>query len=191
MKVCGSIRLVKVRIIFFTIFFLLIAVNITISYFLFSKNHPVILSPLSEKANARTLGVITTPTPTPTPTITPSHTPTPIPPTPTETPTPTPIPIIIAPANLDELFTKYSSEYSVDKELMKRIAHCESGLNPAAANNLYAGLYQFSESLWTSTRTLMGQNSDPGLRFNAEEAIRTAAFMISQNHLGIWPNCNK
>jgi len=94
-------------------------------------------------------------------------------------------------ANLDELFTKYSSEYSVDKELMKRIAYCESRLNPAAATSQYAGLYQFSESLWIQTRTLMGLNSDVNLRLNAEESIRTAAFMISQNHLYIWPNCNK
>ena len=188
---CDSIKLVKLRIIFFTVFFLLVAGNITISYFLFDKNKTVILSPLSDKASAKILGVISTPTPTPTPTNTPSPTATPIPPTPTETPTPTPIPVVMAPANLEELFTKYSSEYSVDKELMKRIAYCESGLNPDTATNLYAGLYQFSESLWVSTRTLMGENSDPNLRFNAEESIRTAAFMISQNHLGIWPNCNK
>ena len=152
-----------------------------------SKNHTVIVSPLANKVYAKTLVVISTPTPTDIP----SPTPTPIPPTPTITPTPTPIPIIIGPANLEELFTKYSSEYSVDKELMKRIAHCESRLNPQASTSLYAGLYQFSQSLWIQTRTLMGQNSDPNLRFNAEEAIRTAAFMISQNHLYIWPNCNK
>lgn len=143
------------------------------------------MSPLPNKTYVKTLGIISTPTPTDTP----SPTATPISPTPTQTPTPTPI--IIASASLDELFAKYSSEYGVDKELMKRIAYCESGLNPAAATNLYAGLYQFSESLWISTRTLMGQNNDPNLRFNAEESIRTAAFMISQGHLNIWPNCNK
>lgn len=151
------------------------------------------MSPLSENTNAKTLGVVSTPnpTPTPSPSNTPTPTLTPIPPTPTETPTLTTVPIINAPAGLEELFTKYSSEYSVDKELLKRIAHCESGLNPGAATSLYGGLYQFSESLWVSTRTLMGQSSDPSLRFSAEESIRTAAFMISQNHLGIWPNCSK
>jgi hypothetical protein len=74
---------------------------------------------------------------------------------------------------------------------MKRIAYCESTLNTLATTSQYAGLYQFSESLWISTRALMGQNSDPNLRYNAEEAIQTAAFMISQGHLAIWPNCNK
>lgn len=165
---------------------------------MFAKNRTAILNPLSKNSSAKTLGAISTPTLTPGPTNTPSPTETPIPPTPTpiqsgptEIPTPTPIPIIVAPANLDELFTKYSSVYSVDKELLKRIAHCESGLNPGAATSLYGGLYQFSESLWISTRTLMGHDSDPNHRFSAEESIRTAAFMISQNHLAIWPNCNK
>ena len=131
------------------------------------------MSPLTKRAYAKTLGVIVAQTPTAAPTS-----------------TPTPTPIIVS-TNLDDLFTKYSIEYSVDKELMKRIAYCESRLNPGAATSQYAGLYQFSESLWISTRTLMGKNSDPNLRFNAEEAIRTAAFMISQGHLSIWPNCNK
>ena len=173
----------KIKIIFFTFLFLSTACSIGLSYVLSSKNHTVILSPLPNKTYAKTLGVIATPTNTPSPT------PTPIPPT--STPTTMPTPIIITSTVLDELFTKYSSEYSVDKELMKRIAYCESGLNPNANTSQYAGLYQFSESLWISTRTLMRQNSDPNIRFNAEEAIRTAAFMISQNHLYIWPNCNK
>lgn len=190
-RLCGSIKHVKVRIAFLTAFFLLIAGSITISYFLFAKNHNAILNPLSKNSSAKILGAISTPAPTPTPTNTPFPTPTPIPPTPTATQTPTLTPIIIAPANLEELFAKYSNEYSIDKELMKRIAHCESGLNPAAATSLYGGLYQFSEFLWISTRTLTGHNSDPNIRFNAEESIRTAAFMISQNHLEIWPNCNR
>lgn len=174
----------KIKIVFFTYFFLTITSGIGIPYALSSKTQTVIFSPLPDKIHTKTLGATSMPTLT----ITPSPTPTPIPPTPTLTPTPPPV---IASAVLDELFTRYSNEYSIDKELMKRIAYCESRLNPAAATSPYAGLYQFSESLWIQTRTLMGQNSDPNLRFNAEEAIRTAAFMISQNHLYIWPNCNK
>ena len=129
-----------------------------------------------------------TPTITPTPTATPSPT---LTPTPTATPSPTLAPIIILPKDLDDLFTRYSNEYSVDKELLKRIANCESSLNPNVSTNLYAGLFQFAEPIWIQTRTLMGQNPDTNLRFNAEESIRTAAFMISQGHLGIWPNCGK
>lgn len=141
---------------------------------------------------------IPTPTTTPTPIPSPTSSPTPFPTsTPTQTPmplptlTPTPTTIIIAPQELEALFTRYASEYSVDKELLKRIANCESTLNPNASTKYYAGLFQFSESLWVQTRTLMGQNPDVNLRFNPEESIRTACFMVSQNRLGIWPNCAK
>lgn len=112
-------------------------------------------------------------------------------PAPTATPIPTLTPVIILSKDLDELFTKYSNEYSIDKELLKRIANCESSLNLDAGTGSYAGLFQFAEPIWIQTRTLMRQNPDINLRFNAEESIRTAAFMVSQGHLGIWPNCGK
>lgn len=130
----------------------------------------------------------------PTPTLTTTPSPTPIPTiafTPTPTSTPRPTPIIIAPSDLEQLFVKYSSEYSVAKDLLTRIAYCESRLNPNAVNRDYAGLFQFTQSLWTQTRQLMGQNPDINLRFNPEEAIRTAAFLVSQGHLSVWPNCGK
>jgi len=133
-------------------------------------------------AFAAILTLIPTSTLTPTPTVIP---------TPTAVPSPTSTPAIILPEDLDKLFTKYSDEYSVDKELLKRIANCESSLNPNASTSRYAGLFQFAEPIWIQTRTLMGQSPDVNLRFNAEESIRTAAFMISQGHLGIWPNCGK
>lgn len=156
-----------------------------------SRNAHVV-SPLPDSANASVLGEVsmstptTLPTATPIPTLAPTRKPTPRP-----TRKPNPTPIIVTSSELDGLFTKYSQEYSVDKELLKRIANCESGMNPNATNRNYVGLFQFSEGIWTSTRTLMGQNADINLRFNAEESIRTAAFMVSQNHLAIWPNCNK
>jgi len=132
------------------------------------------------------------------PTVLPSFTPAPIAtpsptlaPTSSVTPIPTLAPIIILPKDLDDLFTKYSDQYSVDKELLKRIADCESGLNPNTATNLYAGLFQFAEPIWIQTRTLLGLDPDVGLRFSPEEAVKTAAFMVSQGHLGIWPNCSK
>lgn len=171
----------QTKIISFALLLFLLASTAIISYTLSSKNRTKILSPLPEKTYAQVRE------PTITPTLTHTPTPTPVPPTPTRIPTP----VIVVSANLDDLFTKYSNEYSVDKELLKRIAKCESGLNPNSSTSRYAGLYQFSEGLWVSTRTLMGHNSDSNLRFSPQEAIRTAAFMISQNHLGIWPNCSK
>lgn len=139
-----------------------------------------------------------TPTPTATPTPTPSPTPTPTPsPTPTPEPTATPTPTPITPpaaqpngTDLDLWFTKYAEEYHIDRDLLHRIAACESGFNTNSNNHgLYVGIYQFSEETWVGTRTAMGQDTNPALRTNAEESIKTAAFKISQGGANSWPNC--
>lgn len=159
------------------IVFLFVCSSVPVYIAVASFSKPRIISPLPQKVY-----------PTPTPTNTP--TPTPIPPTPTETPTPTPAPVT-APEYLESLLLKYSNEYSIDSQLLKRIAKCESGFGTGASfnNGLYAGLFQFSEVLWRQTRTLIGLDPNPDLRYSGEESIRTAAFMLSQGHLGIWPNC--
>lgn len=71
------------------------------------------------------------------------------------------------------------------------MAVCESNLKPHAKNGDYGGLYQFSARTWKSTRQAMNLDTDPNLRFNPEEAIKTAAFKISTSGLSAWPNCNK
>lgn len=117
---------------------------------------------------------------------------TPIPPPtrkPTSTPTITTIPI---PAGtLEDWFSKYASKESIDRESLKRIAVCESGLNANARYRDYGGLFQFSTSSWTSTRTNMNLSIDPNLRYNPEEAIKTAAFKVATEGIHAWPNCNK
>ena len=142
--------------------------------------------------------VIHSPTPSPTtePSPTPSETPIPTPtasptkkPLPTRTPTPTPVPITSE--QLDGWFTQYSNLYSIERAKLQRMAVCESNLKPHARNGDYGGLYQFSTSTWKATRRVMNVNPDPGLRFNPEEAIKTAAFKISTMGLSPWPNCNK
>lgn len=116
-------------------------------------------------------------------------------PTPTKTPTPTstitPTPIKISSSELNELFTKYSREYSVSEDLLKKIAYCESKLNPQASNGTYGGLFQFSVGAWTTARRAMNMDQNPQLRFNPEESIRTAAFKIATGGVGIWPNCSR
>ncbi|MFH0863742.1 MAG: transglycosylase SLT domain-containing protein [Candidatus Gottesmanbacteria bacterium] len=153
------------------------------------------VSPLSQEATITpTSAPVAKPSPiikpvvTPEPTLIPEVTPTPEP-SPSITPTPTPVPIIVS-SDLEELFRKYGQAYNIDEEQLKRIAKCESSLNPNAQTKDYAGLFQFSQSLWKQTRTLMGENQDQNLRLDPEEAIKTAAFMVSQNQLGIWPNCS-
>jgi hypothetical protein len=127
-----------------------------------------------------------TPTPSPTPTPTPTNTPTP---TITNTPTPTPVPVTSQ--QLDDWFTSYANHYSVDRSLLWRIAVCETGLRPNATNWIYGGLFQFSPNTWIANRALMGMDSNPDLRFNPEESIRTAAFVLSTRGAGAWPNCSK
>lgn len=133
-----------------------------------------------------------TPTAAPEPTkiIPVTITPTVIPTTePLPTATPIPQPAVAAPADLDSLFSKYADEYKVDKEDLKRIAKCEAGFNTNADTGLYAGMYQFAAATWISTRSAMGLDTNPDLRKNAEEAIRTAAYKISNGGRSAWPNC--
>ena len=161
-----------------------------------------------------------TPTPTPTPHITITSTPieltqssptpqititptqsrqiptptTPLTPIPTDTPIPiptTPPVAIITTNDLDTLFQRYAGEFSVDKELLKKIARCESGFNSNAGNGDYLGMFQFAASSWIAVRQQMGADTNPDLRKNAEEAIRTAAFKIAHGGSGAWPSCSK
>lgn len=92
---------------------------------------------------------------------------------------------------MDALFTKYAQEYKVDREQLKRIAVCESKLNINALNKAhgYGGLYQFSVATWKSYRKMISQDVNPDLRFDPEEAIETAAWMLSTGRATAWPNC--
>ena len=98
---------------------------------------------------------------------------------------------VFTPEHLDPLFNKYSQEYGVDKQVLIKIADCESKFNPQAVNGSYAGMYQFLASTWISNRKAMGQDPNPSLRFNPEEAIKTTAFKISQDGTGTWPVCGR
>src|SRR3989338_5008270 len=80
---------------------------------------------------------------TPTPTLAPTNTPTPTStPTPTFTPSPTPTPMPIT--SFESYFDQYSNQYGVDKDLLKKIAYCESWMSTGAANGEYGGVYQFT-----------------------------------------------
>lgn len=165
----------------------------------FFVSAPPLVSPIASEAFAKELDKkIPTPTTTPTPTPTPIPTSTPTPtPLPTATPTPIkseptpqpPLSIPVSSQDLENHFSKYSSEYGIDKELLKRIAACESGFNTNSRNGDYGGMYQFASSSWQSTRASMGMDQNTDLRFNAEESIRTAAFKISRGGSSAWPSC--
>lgn len=127
----------------------------------------------------------------PKPTDTPQPSPTAYP-QPTEPPSPTPT-TMVAYDNFDQVgaVERAANEYGVEMNLMKSIATCESGFNAYAHNTTYdyAGLFQFSVGTWISTRVRMGLNTDPQLRFSAEEAAKTAAFKIKHDGPGAWSGC--
>ena len=142
------------------------------------------------------VSTIITPTVTPIPTFTPMPTPTATPtltltptPLPTNTPTPFPTNTPVPAGNYESYFEQYSNQYGADKDLLKRIAICESGINPSATNGIYGGIFQFASQTWVTTRNEMGLDSNQDLRFNAEESIKTAAFKISRGGVNAWRGC--
>lgn len=152
-----------------------------------------ILNPGIKNNNTKPLKSVSNPTLTPTPN--PTFTPTPSQ-RPTITPTsrhisiPTPIPATVTSVNLEELFAKYASQYNIDKNLLKKIADCESGFDASQVTGNYAGLFQFADFAWTEARGRMGLSDDQSLRFNAEESIRTAAFEINYKGTSGWSDCD-
>ena len=134
--------------------------------------------------------------PTHAPTKGPTEVPTPIftiTPTPSTNSGPTAVPrftSIMTSEGLEALFSKYGTEYHVDPNWLKKIAKCESNFNPNADSGLYVGMFQFAAPTWSSTRTGMGFDPNPDLRRDAEESIRTAAYMLSHGRQNAWPNCH-
>ncbi len=149
-----------------------------------------VASPSAIANSSQVLGTETViPTPTATPQVTPTPTTTPKA-TPKATPKPTMAPVV-AHADIESLFQQHASTHGVDAEIMKKIAQCESGMRPEATNGPYGGMFQFVSSTWVSNRRAMGKDTDPNLRFNAAEAIETAAFKMGRDGYGAWPACSR
>ncbi len=139
-----------------------------------------------------------TPTPVPTPTETSKPTSKPKPSlAPTATPTPTPTvplgptstPDVWSPPALEPIFARFAGEYGIDKNILERLANCESHFNPEAKMGDYLGMFQFATSTWKNYRSKMGLDTNPALRTNIEESIRTAAYVISLKGTSPWPKC--
>ncbi len=142
--------------------------------------------PLKENVLAEATVVATpTATATPTPTVTPTPTPKP---TSIKTPTPIPQPTVSS-QQINEFIERFASQYGVDPNVLRYMALCESGFNPLASHAGYAGLFQFGSATWKNIRKEIGEDTDPNLRFNAEEAVQTAAYAISRGKTSLWPNC--
>jgi hypothetical protein len=112
----------------------------------------------------------------------------------TLTPTPTkkpkqPIPLPVSSMEVNALIERFSAQYSVDPNVMRHLAICESGFNSSAINGAYVGLFQFGTVTWKNLRKEIGEDVNTYLRFSAEESVQTAAYALSQGKRGIWPNC--
>lgn len=122
-------------------------------------------------------------------------------PSPSPTPKPTPRPTPKATEGKAKPQPKYTSEqiygftnefgrkYGIDPNVIRHIGQCESGFNPAAKNNIYAGIFQFDAATWKSFRKMMNRSADPDLRYDAKEAVETVAYMLSIHRGALWPNC--
>ncbi|KKR10991.1 MAG: hypothetical protein UT39_C0012G0013 [Candidatus Woesebacteria bacterium GW2011_GWA1_39_21] len=127
------------------------------------------------------------PSPIESPTTTPPPSPTAIP---TKIPTTTPIPQPkVSSEEIQGFMERFSGQYGIDVNVLRYVAVCESGFNPSAINGPYAGLFQFNTSTWKNNRLPMGEDPNPDLRLNAEEATQTAAYLISIGKFYLWPNC--
>lgn len=181
-------RVIFIYVVMIVILFILIILLTSSSLIL----NPILLKTKYDNLLGKDIIKTSTNSPTPTSSPTPTFTLTPIP-TKTYIPIPslTAIPVTITSPNFDDLFAKYGNQYNVDKELLKRIAGCESGFNPNDVTNDYAGLFQFGSLPWIEARGRMGLSNDQNLRFNAEESIKTAAFEIDYKGTSGWSDCNK
>ena len=171
---------------------LAIFISLITLYSLFSKKSQKTLinptpSPTSSPINPASPSPSIPPSPSPSPTPNPSPLPSPTP-SPPPIPSPSPQPEY-SQEEIHGFFEKYSNDYHIDIHVLRYIAICESGFNPKATNLYYAGLFQFNPSIWSYYRNMLNQDPDPGLRTNAKEAVKTAAYVLSINHAYIWPNC--
>lgn len=171
---------------------IIIAIGIisAVGFYLYSRPHTRVLGISTQVpfivTHTPTPSSTPTPTLTPTPTITPSPTSTP---SPTYTPTPTNTPTPLPKSQYENYFEQYSNQYAVDINVLKKIAHCESGMGPGAQNGPYGGMFQYTEVTWKSIRMQMGADPNPALRFGIKESIETAAFHISREGTKPWQGC--
>ncbi|MEK7112573.1 MAG: transglycosylase SLT domain-containing protein [Patescibacteria group bacterium] len=173
------------RVIFKYLFFLILFLGLTATVWTLSYRAGKVLSLASTPSPSPTSSATPTPTPSPSPTPTPTPTPSP---TPKPSPTP-PQPPPVTPEQIHAFIERFAAQYVVSVHVLRGLAVCESGFNPLAQNAEYAGRYQFDPTTWKNLSLQIGEDPASSLRFNAEEAVQTAAFALSQGKSSIWPNC--
>ena len=85
--------------------------------------------------------------------------------------------------SVDHALTIAAAAYGVDKAKLRRVATCESTLDPSATNGPYVGLFQFGTSLWHASPYGRFSRTDP------YAASLAAAWAFSRGKAGQWPVC--
>ena len=78
-----------------------------------------------------------------------------------------------------------SAAYGVPLAKLRRVATCESTLNPRATNGQYAGLFQFGAPLWNATPYGRFPRTDP------YAASLAAAWAFKRGMSRHWPICGR
>jgi soluble lytic murein transglycosylase-like protein len=73
--------------------------------------------------------------------------------------------------------------FGVDHAKMRRVARCESTLNPYARNGQYQGLFQTGPAFWRATPFTAFARTDPYANALA------AAMVAAREGWGQWPEC--
>ena len=87
--------------------------------------------------------------------------------------------------SIDHALTLAAAGYGVPASKLRRVATCESTLNPKATNGRYVGLFQFGTPLWNTTPYRRFSRTDP------YAAAAAAAWAFKRGMAGHWPVCGR
>jgi soluble lytic murein transglycosylase-like protein len=90
-----------------------------------------------------------------------------------------------APPSVDHALRLAAAAYGVPAAKLRRVAQCESTLNPKATNGRYVGLFQFGTPLWKATPYGRFSRADP------YAAAAAAAWALKRGMARHWPLCGR
>jgi hypothetical protein len=88
-------------------------------------------------------------------------------------------------SRVDHALTLAAATYGVPASRLRRVATCESTLNPNARNGQYVGLFQFGQQLWNTTPYKRLSRTDP------YAAAAAAAWAFKRGMSRHWPICGR
>lgn len=86
---------------------------------------------------------------------------------------------------VDHALAVAAATYGVPEAKLRRVATCESTLNPKARNGRYVGLFQFGLPLWRATPYGRFPRTDP------YAAALAAAWAFKRGMARHWPVCGR